>query len=80
MTLTPAQLRGLQNIAKWCDFYGRPFHKESASKTTLAVRQNILEYLEKAGLIESSRPFAGGYHRVTITESGRGILNGGDDA
>lgn len=74
MKLTKAQLQALENISAWDVRYGRSFHKEAASKTVFAVRQNVLERLEKLGLIASQRPFAGSYHHVSLTDAGRDAL------
>lgn len=77
MKLTEAQRRGLENISTWLHRYSKPYHKAEASKTLLAVRQNVLEILEMKGLITSERPFSSSYYAVNITPAGRAALEAG---
>lgn len=66
--LTKAQTATLRRIARITE------RAPSAHKDKIGARLDVLERLRERGLIDSARPFAGLFHRVTLTEAGKKAL------
>jgi hypothetical protein len=73
MALSEAQRRALAEIQS-INERGRTAHVGE-----LSCNRGVLARIEQSGFIHSERPFAGGYHSVSITSAGRAALGAGDE-
>lgn len=64
-TLTEAQRKVLKQLAQ----AEKPLHI-----VNLRTRKDVMERLEKSGLIHSASPFSYAYYSVSITDAGRSAL------